>query len=226
MQKSIKRILKTEELIFLSFFFSPSNLSPMENTFVTINVPATLLPLLFSVPLYISVAQIKSLPANIPTADPIAACRQMSGDEINKASRKIPPVQGLSQPQTWPTPIGMDCSSCMNEKGKKKKRPLFFLSSLLLCFSKTKQNKKPTLVQMAAFNLFWLSGRSCFWRSCGNSSLDGKKRMDHSQRSGCAPALDRGEPSLVVAIEMAQRKFPSNCSVPLTWNGSFIVPIK
>lgn len=56
---------------------------------------------------------------------------------------------------------------------------------------------------MAAFNLFWLSGRSCFWRSCGNSSLDGKKRMDHSQRSGCAPALDRGEPSLVVAIEMA-----------------------
>lgn len=65
---------------------------------MTINVPATLLPLLFSVPLYISVAQIKSLPANIPTADPIAACRQMSGDEINKASRKIPPVQGLSQP--------------------------------------------------------------------------------------------------------------------------------
>lgn len=57
---------------------------------------------------------------------------------------------------------------------------------------------------MSAFNLFWLSGRSCFWRSCGNSSLDGKKRMDHSQRSGCAPALDRGEePSLVVAIEMA-----------------------
>lgn len=35
-------------------------------------------------------------------ADPIAACKQIRGDDMNKAMRKMPPVQGLSQPYTWP----------------------------------------------------------------------------------------------------------------------------
>lgn len=65
---------------------------------MTVNVPLIAVPLLFSMLLYGSVTQVKSLPASIPTADPIAACRQMSGEEMNKAIRKIPPVQGLSQP--------------------------------------------------------------------------------------------------------------------------------
>lgn len=51
-------------------------------------------------------------PASSPTIDPMAACKQMSGEEINRATRIMPPVQGLSQPQTWPTPTGMVCNSC------------------------------------------------------------------------------------------------------------------
>lgn len=70
----------------------------MGETFVTVNVPLIVVPLLFSLLLYRYVTKVKSVPASIPTADPIAACRQMSGEEMNKAIRKIPPVQGLSQP--------------------------------------------------------------------------------------------------------------------------------
>lgn len=51
-------------------------------------------------------------PASSPTIDPMAACKQMSGEEINRATRITPPVQGLSQPYTWPTPTGMVCNSC------------------------------------------------------------------------------------------------------------------
>lgn len=70
----------------------------MEEAFVTVNAPLIAVPLLFSMLLYKSMTQVKSLPASIPTADPIAACTQTSGEEINEAIRKIPPVQGLSQP--------------------------------------------------------------------------------------------------------------------------------
>lgn len=70
----------------------------MEETLLTVNAPVIAVPLLFSVLFYQSMTQIKSLPASIPTVDPIAACRQMSGEDKNKAIRKIPPVQGLSQP--------------------------------------------------------------------------------------------------------------------------------
>lgn len=52
------------------------------------------------------------LPASIPTMEPMAACKQMSGEQMNRATRNTPPVQGLSQPYTWPTPTGMACSSC------------------------------------------------------------------------------------------------------------------
>lgn len=48
----------------------------------------------------------------MPTIDPMAACKQMSGEEMNRATRITPPVQGLSQPYTWPTPAGMACNSC------------------------------------------------------------------------------------------------------------------
>lgn len=58
------------------------------------------------------------LPANIPTADPIAACKQISGEEMSRATRKMPPVQGFPQPYTWPTPTGMDCKSC--SRGQKR----------------------------------------------------------------------------------------------------------
>lgn len=53
-----------------------------------------------------------ALPASIPRIEPMAACRQMSGEQMNRATRNTPPVQGLSQPYTWPTPTGMACSSC------------------------------------------------------------------------------------------------------------------
>ena len=53
-----------------------------------------------------------ALPASIPTIEPMAACRQMSGEQMNRATRNTRPVQGLSQPYTWPTPTGMACSSC------------------------------------------------------------------------------------------------------------------
>lgn len=96
MGKSNKSILKTELNGFWVFFSSSH--SPMEETFVTVSAPIIAVPLLFSMFLYKSATQVKSLPASIPTADPIAACRQMSGEEINKAIRKMPPVQGLSQP--------------------------------------------------------------------------------------------------------------------------------
>jgi len=43
--------------------------------------------------------------------DPIAACKQIRGDDMNKAMRKMPPVQGLSQPYTWPIPTGMALKS-------------------------------------------------------------------------------------------------------------------
>lgn len=71
------------------------------------------------------------LPASNPTMEPMAACRQMSGEEMNRATRNTPPVQGLSQPYTWPTPTGMACSSCkINrigslERGHKLQRPVF-----------------------------------------------------------------------------------------------------
>lgn len=37
-------------------------------------------------------------PAAIPSSDPMAACRDMSGEESRRATRKMPPVHGLSQP--------------------------------------------------------------------------------------------------------------------------------
>lgn len=40
----------------------------------------------------------------------------MRGDEMNKAMRKMPPVQGLSQPYTWPIPTGMALKSCRSNK--------------------------------------------------------------------------------------------------------------
>lgn len=40
------------------------------------------------------------LPANIPTVDPIAACKKISGEEMSRATRKMPPVQGFPQPYT------------------------------------------------------------------------------------------------------------------------------
>lgn len=46
-------------------------------------------------------------PASIPTVEPMAACKQMRGEAMSNAMRKIPPVQGLSQPYTWPIPTGM-----------------------------------------------------------------------------------------------------------------------
>ena len=52
------------------------------------------------------------LHASIPTIEPMAACKQMSGEQMNRATRNTPPVQGLSQPYTCPTPMGMACSSC------------------------------------------------------------------------------------------------------------------
>lgn len=91
MGKSIKRILKTEVLF-------PSSHSPVGEILVTLSAPPIVVPILFSMLLHESVAQAKSLPASIPTAEPITAWTQMSGEEINKAIRKIPPVQGLSQP--------------------------------------------------------------------------------------------------------------------------------
>lgn len=48
-------------------------------------------------------------------ADPIAACKQIRGDDMNKAMRKMPPVQGLSQPYTWPIPTGMALKSCRSK---------------------------------------------------------------------------------------------------------------
>lgn len=49
-------------------------------------------------------------------ADPIAACKQIRGDDMNKAMRKMPPVQGLSQPYTWPIPTGMALKSCRSNR--------------------------------------------------------------------------------------------------------------
>jgi hypothetical protein len=48
--------------------------------------------------------------------DPIAACRQMRGEAMSRAMRKMPPVQGLSQPYTCPIPIGMALKSCRNNR--------------------------------------------------------------------------------------------------------------
>lgn len=79
-------------------FFFQAVILQWKKHFVTVSAPIIAVPLLFSMFLYKSATQVKSLPASIPTADPIAACRQMSGEEINKAIRKMPPVQGLSQP--------------------------------------------------------------------------------------------------------------------------------
>lgn len=56
------------------------------------------------------------LPASSPTIEPMAACKQMSGEQMNRATRNTPPVQGLSQPYTCPTPTGMACSSCKVNK--------------------------------------------------------------------------------------------------------------
>lgn len=42
----------------------------------------------------------------------MAACKQMRGEAMSRARRKIPPVQGLSQPYTWPIPTGMALRSC------------------------------------------------------------------------------------------------------------------
>lgn len=38
------------------------------------------------------------LPDTIPTADPIVACANVMGEEMNKAIMNIPPVQALSHP--------------------------------------------------------------------------------------------------------------------------------
>lgn len=42
--------------------------------------------------------QSPGLPATIPSSEPIAACRHMSGEERRMAHRKMPPVHGLLQP--------------------------------------------------------------------------------------------------------------------------------
>lgn len=56
--------------------------------------------------------QSSDTPASIPMVDPMAACKQMRGEATSRAMRKIPPVQGLSQPYTWPIPTGMALRSC------------------------------------------------------------------------------------------------------------------
>lgn len=58
-------------------------------------------------------------PAKIPMMDPIAACKQIRGEEMNRAARKMPPVQGLSQPYTWPMPMGMAFKSCGHNRDHK-----------------------------------------------------------------------------------------------------------
>lgn len=52
------------------------------------------------------------LPDRMPAADPNMACKQIVGEESSRARRMRPPVQGLSQPYTWPTPAGTDRNSC------------------------------------------------------------------------------------------------------------------
>lgn len=70
----------------------------MGEILVILSDPLIVAPVLLSMLLYKSVTQARSLPAIIPTAEPITAWTQMSGEEINKPIRNIPPVQGLSQP--------------------------------------------------------------------------------------------------------------------------------
>lgn len=76
----------------------PSSHSPLDETLVALIAPVIVVPVLLPMLLYKSVAQAKPLPASIPTAEPITVWTQMSGEEMNKPIRKIPPVQGLSQP--------------------------------------------------------------------------------------------------------------------------------
>lgn len=52
------------------------------------------------------------LPDNTPAAEPHMAWKQIVGEESSRARRMRPPVQGLSQPYTWPTPTGTDRNSC------------------------------------------------------------------------------------------------------------------
>lgn len=96
MRKSIKRILKTE--ICVDFVSKQLFSGGILEILVILSGPVIVVSVVFPMLLYKSVAEDKSLPASIPTAEPITAWTQMSGEEINKPIRKIPPVQGLSQP--------------------------------------------------------------------------------------------------------------------------------
>lgn len=59
-----------------------------------------------------------SLPASSPTIEPMAACKQMSGEQMNRATRNTPPVQGLSQPYTCPPRQGWLVAAAKSTKSR------------------------------------------------------------------------------------------------------------
>ena len=61
----------------------------------------------------------QALPDNMLTVEPMIACAQVMGEEINKEIMKIPPVQGLSHPYTCPIPTGIDWKSCTQNDMKR-----------------------------------------------------------------------------------------------------------
>jgi len=56
--------------------------------------------------------QMSLLPTHMPAAEPNMAWKQIVGEQSSRARRMTPAVQGLSHPNTWPTPIGTDKNSC------------------------------------------------------------------------------------------------------------------
>lgn len=61
------------------------------------------------------------LPDTIPTPDPIVACANVMGEEMNRAIMNIAPVQALSHPYTCPIPTGIERKSCFNKKERNMK---------------------------------------------------------------------------------------------------------
>jgi len=62
----------------------------------------------------------KVVPETMPTADPRTPWTQVMGEEMKREMMNIPPVQGFSQPYTWPTPTGTDLNSCTHKHTPQK----------------------------------------------------------------------------------------------------------
>lgn len=94
----------------------------------------------------------RPLPVHRPAIEPRMAWKQIVGEQSSRASRMTPPVHGLSQPNTWPTPTGTDKNTCT------WKASIQFLYGSNFTFSSQEKRKVSCLQYrfIKLFGFFWM----------------------------------------------------------------------